>query len=145
MITQIDLDILHAHIDNVNQDWIRLKGELFNDSKFWNDNLHAEWLDNNRWEVYMDIMEIVRLQNPECFIPGAKGVFEDVRKRLLLHGHKPRCMDPLGKRADKRLEFKALMCIKDIINGLNGYEPPTKFLPDPEPEGQFGLLFEIQQ
>jgi hypothetical protein len=144
-IKDIDIEILTAHIDNVNSDWIRLKGELFNDSTFWNDNIHAEWLDNDRWNSYMDIMELVRLQRPECFILGCQGVFDDVRKRLMLHGHKPRCMDPPGKRADKKLEFKALMNIKDVWNRVNGYEAPTKFAPDPEPEGVFGSLFEIQQ
>lgn len=86
-------------------------------------------------------MELVRLEDPSCYLPGSAGVFDEVRKVLMYEAHSgnPRALDV---RKHKKLEFKALMNVKDVMNNFGGYEPPTKFKPDPEPPTPFDNLFD---
>jgi len=118
--------------------WIKYKGELHNHKDFWDATLHA--YTNEDWELMMEIMELIRIEDPDTYLRGSKDVFDQVRKVLMYEGHSgnPRALD---RRKHKSLAFKALMNVKDVMNNFSGYEQPTKFAPDPEPPSQFELLF----
>ena len=109
-------------VNELNRFWIKYQGDLYNHEDFWNQTLHA--FSNEDWEIFMDVMDLIRLEDPNCYLPGSISVFQDVRKELVLKGHVPRCLDT---RKNKKTEFKALMHIKDVFNNLTGYIPPTKF------------------
>lgn len=118
-----------------NDYWIKYQGQLFNHEDFWDDTLHS--LDNQFWWNVIDVMKALEQISPEHFITGSRYAFSEVERCLMHEGHKPRCLD---SRKNKKIEFKALMHLKDILNSIAGYEPPTKFPKEDKPTG-FEKLF----
>jgi hypothetical protein len=133
---------LNQHIDLMNTHAVRLNQEFYGDQQAWFDMYHNPAITNETWENWLDCMEVIRLQEPHHYIPGAKLEFERVRKYLVLNGHKPRCLDKGIGRNRHQPGFKALMMIRDIWNNVTGYVPP-KPKPPVEPETQFQKLFEL--
>lgn len=132
--------ITTAVVKLVNEHWIRCKGELFNDKKFWDETLHS--LNNQDWEDMMTVMDGLKAMDSSLFNYDANNVFERVKEILMKEGHSenPRALDA---RKHKKTEFKALMNIKDIMNELAGYRPPTKFPKDDDKPRPFDGLFDI--
>lgn len=131
-------EITAAVVRIVNQHWIRCKGELFNDKVFWDETLHS--LTNQDWEDMMSVMDALQAMDPSLFNYDARTTFERVKEILMKEAHSdnPRALDA---RKHKKTEFKALMNIKDIMNELAGYRPPTKF-PKEEKPTAFETFFE---
>lgn len=126
-------------VNELNKFWIKYKGDLFNHKDFWDETLHS--FTNEDWEIMLDVMELVRIEDASCYLPFSYSSFEDARKVLMFDGHdaNPKALDA---RKHKKTAFRALMNIKDVFNNFTGYEPPTKFKPDPEPPTPFDTLFE---
>ena len=126
-------------VNELNRFWIQYKGDLYNHPEFWKATLHS--YSNQDWEIMMEIMEVIRIEDSDCFLPDSEISFDQVRKILMQEGHSanPQALD---RYKHKRIAFKTLMHIKDVFNRFQGYEAPTRFAPDPEPETQFELLFE---
>ena len=126
-------------MNEVNKFWIKYKGDLFNHKDFWDETLHS--FTNEDWSIILDVMELIRLEDPSCYIPYAYDVFTEARKVIELEGHdaNPKALDA---RKNKKKAFKALVYAKDCWNAFVGYEAPTKFKPDPEPPTPFENLFE---
>ena len=139
-VTLQDKVTVTEHIVNIlNKFWIKYKGDLFNHKDFWDETLHG--FNNDHWEIMLDVMEQIRLAEPNCFLPFSQQTFEDARKVLVLEGHDAN-QYALDARKNKKKAFKALMHIKDVFNNWTGYEAPTKFKPDPLPPTPFEQLFE---
>lgn len=126
-------------VNELNKFWIKYKGELFNHKDFWDETLHS--FSNKDWEIMLEIMEVIRIEDASCYLPFSYGQFEEARKILILEGHdaEPKVLD---RRKHKKTAYKTLMNIKDVFNNFTGYEAPTKFAPDPEPPTPFENLFE---
>jgi hypothetical protein len=126
-------------VTDLNRFWIKYKGDLFNHKDFWDETLHS--FTNEDWSIMLDVMELIRLEDPSCYLPFSHQTFEDARKVLEFEGHSgnPKALDA---RKNKKKSFKALMHIKDVMNNFGGYEPPTRFKPDPEPPTPFEQLFD---
>jgi hypothetical protein len=128
-------------MNEVNKFWIKYKGDLFNHKDFWDETLHS--FTNEDWSIILDVMELIRLEDPSCFIPFAQDVFLEARKVIELEGHDAN-LKALDARKNKKKAFKALVYAKDCWNNFTGYEAPTKFKPDPEPPTVFENLFELK-
>lgn len=139
---QEKIQVTEHIVNEINKFWIKCKGEMFNNKDFWDETLHS--YTNLHWQIMLDIMELIRIEDPSCYIPFSHGQFEEARKILLLEGHdaEPRVLD---KRKNKKIAFKTLMHIKDVFNNFTGYEAPTKFKPDPVPPTPFENLFESEE
>jgi hypothetical protein len=126
-------------VNELNKFWIKYKGDLFNHKDFWDETLHS--FTNEDWEIFLDVMELIRLEDPSCYLPYSHSVFEDARKVIVMEGHSknPKALDA---RKNKKKAFKAFMHIKDVWNNFAGYEPPTKFAKEPEPPTPFETLFD---
>jgi len=126
-------------VNEINKFWIKHKGELYNHRDFWDQTLHT--YTNEDFAIMLEIMELIRIEDASCYLPFSHGIFEDARKVLILEGHdaEPRVLD---KRKHRKLAFKTLMNIKDVMNNFTGYEQPTKFKSDPLPPTPFEILFE---
>ena len=126
-------------VSEVNKFWIKHKGELFNHKDFWDETLHS--FTNEDWNIMLDVMELIRLEDAGCYLPYSAQVFEEARKVIEFEGHSknPRALDA---RKNKKKAFKALMNIKDVFNNFTGYEAPTRFAKDPEPPTPFEQLFD---
>jgi len=126
-------------VNELNKFWIKYKGDLFNHKDCWDETLHS--FTNEDWEILMDAMEAIRIEDARCYIPYSQQSFDDVRKVLMVEGHdgNPKALDA---RKHKKTAFRALMHVKDVFNNFTGYEPPTKFPKDPEPPTPFEQLFE---
>jgi hypothetical protein len=129
-------------VNEINKHWITYKSDLFNHPEFWQATLHS--YNNQDWEILMEVMEVIRIEDALTYLPDSKSTFDDVRSILMREGHSanPKAMDA---RKNKKRAFKALMHVKDVFNNFTGYEAPTRFAPDPEPETQFELLFEKRE
>lgn len=119
-----------------NEYWIKYKGDMFNHPDFWKDTLHG--LDNEFWWNAVSVIKTIQEIEPGHIVPGTRSTYNDIERVLHKEGHVPRCLDR-GKH--KKLAFKALMILKDVLNSVGGYEQPTKFKPDPEPPTPFEQLF----
>lgn len=128
-------------IKEVNKFWIEYEGELFNHKDFWDDTLHS--FTNEDWSIILDVMELIRLEDPSCYLPFSYDTFQEARKVIELEGHdaNPKALDA---RKNKKKAFKALMHAKDVMNSFVGYEPPKKFPKKPEPPTSFENLFDIE-
>lgn len=129
------LEECEAVVKICNSYWIKYKGDLHDKADFWDDTLHS--LDNEFWHNAVSVMRVFAEVCPEHLLSGTQTIFRDVEAVLLKQGHQERCLD---KRAHKKLEFKALMHLKDVINSIGGYEAPTRFEPEIELT-QFEQLF----
>jgi hypothetical protein len=128
------------HVVNIlNKYWITYKGDLDNRKDLWKDTLHS--FHNEDWEILMEVMEVIRIEDASTYLPKSHDTFNRVREILMRDGHSanPKAMDA---RKHKYTAFLALMHVKDCWNNFTGYEAPTKFAPDPEPETPFENLFE---
>ena len=125
-------------VNELNEFWIKYDGVLFNQRDFWDNTLHK--FNNEDWEILMDVMALIRLEDDSCYLPYSQSVFDDVRKVLMMEGHSgnPKALDA---RKHKKLAFKALMNIRDVVNAFLDYKQPTKFVKDDEPT-QFQTLFD---
>ena len=139
---------LDDHVNKMNEHWIRLKGEYYNDETAWNDMYHAEHLDNNWWMDMLDCMDYLWTSDRSKF-SGVRGharlELDEARKYLNKHwGSSPRCMDK-GYKAKHQPGFKALMIIRDVWNNVSGWQSPV-FKPTPVAEDPtpFERLFELQ-
>lgn len=136
---QEKVQIVEHIVNEMNKFWIKHKGNLRNQKDFWDETLHT--FTNEDWEIMLDVMELIRLEDPNCYLPFSIDTFQEVRKVLLLEAHdrNPRALDSYK---NKGKAFKALMHVKDVFNNFAGYEAPTKFAPDPTPPTPFDNLFE---
>lgn len=124
-------------VKEVNKYWNICKGELRDHKGFWNDTLHS--MTNKDWEDMMQVMDYIRATDPHMINDHAAIVFDEVKKVLMYEAHSgnPRALDA---RKHKHKAFKSLMNIKDIINDITGYNPPTSW-PKDEPPSPYETLF----
>ena len=90
---QEKVQITEHLILEVNKFWLKHKGELFNHKDFWDETLHS--YTNEDWELMLDVMELIRLEDPSCYLPYSHSVFEDARKVIMTEGHSknPKALD----------------------------------------------------
>ncbi len=126
MANKTDFDtkvkITGAIVKIVNEHWARLDGLVHNDKQFWDDTLHS--LTNQDWEDMMSVMDALKAIEPELFSYAASTSFEEVKRVLIKEGHSQNAR-ALDRPKHKKLEFKALMNVKDIINEISGYKKPS--------------------
>jgi len=135
---------LEAWVDRANTHFVRTKGEIYGDADAWNDIYHDPEISNELVWDWLDIMETVRLQEPDVVTRRAEDIFKEAQKYIHVNGHKPRCFDKgLGKHKHQPL-FKTFMEMRDLINRMKGWEmpKPQRVEIDPNPT-QFERLFEI--
>jgi hypothetical protein len=139
---QEKVQIVEHLMNEINKLWIKCKGEMFNNKDFWDETLHS--FTNEDWSVILDVMELIRLEDPRCYLPFSYDTFQEARKVITIEGHdaNPRA---LNARKNKKKSFKALMHAKDCWNAFVGYEAPTKFKPDPVPPTPFENLFKSEE
>jgi len=140
MSLEVKVGHVNDIVDAVNAYWIKHQGELWNHKDFWDNTLHA--FNNTDWEIMMEVMEVVKIEDPRCYISSAQRAFDEVRKILMheAHSNNPKALDT---RKNKKTAFRGLMNVKDVFNNFTGYQPPSKFTPPPPPNTPFEDLFKI--
>lgn len=128
-------------VEIVNYHWHRLKGDMYNDSEFWDDTLHA--MQSTDWWDWVDISPALKIQFEDCWrrYPKLEDGTNQVRTTLMLSKPVTR-----AKGKGKNFEaFRLLMNIKDFMNDINGtptlqYNTGSKTQVQEQPT-QFELLF----
>jgi hypothetical protein len=130
-------------VEITNHHWHRLKGEMFNDQEFWEHTLHA--MSDQDWWDWVDIEPSIKIQYEEHFRKYSK-LTEDTKEIYTKLA--------LGKPITRKMgisknltAFRALMCIKDLFNDINGtptvpYDKPKVTANDDQT--QFEILFEFK-
>ena len=131
---------LRDWVEIINYHWDRLRGELHNDTEFWEDTLHA--MTNQDWWDLVEAYPTMYDLHSDLFREhgGMARDIQTIESRLMLG--KP--VVKTGRRDHNFSPFRALMVLKDVLNDLMG-TPTKKFdqVVDDTPT-QFQQLFEIK-
>lgn len=111
---------INLWVEITNHYWHKLRGDMYNDTEFWDHTLHSMSADD--WWDWVDIAPALKIQFEDCWrrYPKLEDSTNQVRKTLMLS-------KPVTRAKGKGLNFEAfrlLMNIKDFINDING--TPTK-------------------
>ena len=126
----------------VDYHWHRLRGQLFNDTEFWDHTLHA--MTDHDWWSWCDIEPAIAIQYEEHYGRYSKLREDtaDLRRRLMLG-------KPITRKNGKMKNltaFRTLMALHDLVNDING--TPTKQYPKhtdakQEDSTPFETLFDV--
>lgn len=143
--TQQALDDLIKWLDTTNKHFHRCRGEIHGDAKAWHDIYHDSKITNQCVRDWLDWMEVIRRQEPTFITQRAQQEFDQAYNFVMANWNTPRCFDKGIGRHRRQPLFRAFMEIKDVMNKVTDYKEPPQPKPkdDPEPDGYFGKLFDI--
>lgn len=117
---QTKLKNIETWVEIVDHHWHRLRGQLHNDTEFWDDTLHA--MQDQDWWDWVDIEPAIKIQHEYHYRRYGKLTEDtkDIYKMLALG-------KPVTRKngAHKNITaFRTLMSIHDLFNDIKG--TPTR-------------------
>jgi hypothetical protein len=133
---------INLWVEITNHHWHRLKGNIYNDTEFWDDTLHS--MSNDDWWDWTDIAPALKIQHEDFWRRYSKLDIstEAVKRTLMLN----KSVVKKSRKGSNFEAFRLLMNIKDFINDINftptvDYSTRTKEETQDVPS-QFELLFD---
>jgi hypothetical protein len=129
-------------VEITNHHWHRLKGQIYNDTEFWDHTLHA--MTNDDWWDWVDIAPALKIQYEREWrrYPKMDISTDQIKRTLMLS----RTVTKRSRKGTNFEAFRLLMNIKDFVNDLEG-TPTKRYELEPEVElpRPVDTLFEFKE